>query len=85
MIMTTTTTTTTIPTTRGIAGIATYRSGVTIAGGTFATDATGVMNFRQTTRYGFAIVATPFIAAAVTKWISATIVVKSYAGLVPPC
>ena len=76
----------TITITRGIAGtIATYRSGATIAGGTFAMDATGATNFRPTTRYGCAIGAMPFIAAAVTKWISATIAARSCVGRVPHC
>jgi hypothetical protein len=77
-------TTTMIPT-RGMVGRATYRSGAMIAGVIYAIHATGVMNSKQITRYGFAIVATLFIAATVTKWINVTIVVKSYVGHVPPC
>ena len=68
-----------------IAGTAIFRSAVTIAGVIFATDATGASNFKQTTRYEFAIVATPFIAAGVTKWINATIAERSCAGRVLPC
>jgi len=77
-------TATKIPT-RGTAGAATSRFGAMIAGGTFAMVATGATNSKRITRYGFVIDATPFIAAGVTKWINATIAVRSFVALVPPC
>ena len=61
------------------------KSVATIAGLIFATTATGVTNFKQITRYGFAIVAMPTIVVVVTRWISAMIVVRWFADRAPLC
>jgi hypothetical protein len=49
----------------------------------FAKTVIGVMSFKPITRFESVIDATPFIVAPVTKWISAMIVEKSFAPVVP--
>ena len=56
--------------------VGTSKFDVMTADDTFATVATGVMNFKRITRYVFVTDATHFIVAPVTKWTNAMIAAR---------
>ena len=63
----------------------TYRSDAMNANPTFAKHVTGVMNSRQITRFGYAIVATLSIAVHATKWTNVMTAGKWYVLAAPHC